>query len=169
MRLGCWSCTFKHLSQAAVNCEEVHTNYLYMHKVTGHMREASEECRKFHWEFANLLRAHSIHYEETLADDVPGLYQIPFEAFEDYIRHCIRAQNVNRPYPEIPEDCYAGLDKSVDGSYDLLVGDTRPIEINLAADEKLLDTMGSGVVDLPASTAKKRRPSPHKPRTNPHQ
>lgn len=166
MRLGCWSCTFKHLSQASVNCEEVHTNYLYMHKVAGHMREASEECRKFHWKFADLLRAHSIRYEETLADDVPGLYQIPFEAFEDYIRHCVRAQNANRPYPEIPEGCYAGLDRLVDGSPDLLVGDTRPIELNLVADEKLLDSVGSDVLDSSALKPKRRKTVPHKPRTD---
>ena len=138
MRLGCWSCTFKHVGQAAVNCEEVHCGYRYMHKVCGHLQDGAEECYQFSPKFALVLRAHRIHYEDTLPDPEPGRYMIPFEAFEDYIRDCVIAKEQGIEAPEVPDDCCEGLGRNEDGTFDLMFGDTRPFSFTPEEVKKIL-------------------------------
>lgn len=127
MRQGCLQCFRKHMGEAAVALEEVHDCYPYKYLVSGHMAHAEEEIREFSPELAKIVRAHRI----MLQNDDYRTYMVPFEAFDRLIDD-VEALNSDEPgtdgkpvFPEIPEECYAGLEKLSDGSWDLYEGDQR--------------------------------------------
>lgn len=165
MRIGCWGCTLKHLSQAAVLAEEVHCGYHYVHRVLGHLQEAAEECYRFNRRFSLVLRAHRIHYEDTLTDAEPGGYSIPFEEFECYIRDCMAADDQGLEEPDVPEGCCEGLEMKPDGTYDLLYGDMRPLELPAPVRKNIVDEMGMPVVDSASTTDGSAGNPPQNPRT----
>ena len=127
MRQGCLQCFRKHLGEAAVALEEVHDGYSYKYLVSGHLSHAEEEIREFSPELAKLVRAHRI----MLQNDGFRKYQVPFEALDRFTDD-MEAMQVGhldvdgKPLvPEIPEECYAGLEKLSDGSWNLYEGDQR--------------------------------------------
>ena len=124
MRQGCLQCFRKHLGEAAVALEEVHDGYPYKYLVSGHLAHAEEEIRKFSPEMAKLVRAHRI----MLQNNYFRTYMVPFEAmdrFIDDVEDLMLANGDGFVFPEIPDDCYEGLDKLSDGSWDLYEGDQR--------------------------------------------
>lgn len=130
MRQGCLQCFRKHLGEAAVALEEVHDGYPYKYLVSGHLAHAEEEIREFSPELAKLVRAHRIMLQNDDFHD----YKVPFEAidmFVDVVRYLpervdpVTEEPVSEPVPEIPEECYAGLEKLSDGSWNLYEGDQR--------------------------------------------
>lgn len=111
----------KHIGNAAVLIEEVADGYDYRHLVLGHLDQAAQEIREFSPELASVVRAHRL---KLVDNDFAG-YRIPFEAFERYVTVIPAEMLKGSSAPEIPEECYEGLDKLVDGSYDLMRGDMR--------------------------------------------
>lgn len=130
MRQGCLQCFRKHMGEAAVALEEIHNGYPYKYLVSGHLAHAEEEIRELSPELAKLVRAHRIQLQ---TDDFSD-YMVPFEAIDSYVdairylpEHVDKdtEEPVADPIPVIPEECYAGLGKLSDGSWNLYEGDQR--------------------------------------------
>lgn len=120
MRKGCVQCFLKHLGNAAVLIEEVHDGYPYRHLVLGHLDQAAQEIRAFSPRLAKVVRAHRL----MLQDNEFVNYSIPFEALERYAS-ALEMLSGTEIAPEIPDECYDGLDKTVDGGWNLMEGDMR--------------------------------------------
>ena len=127
MRQGCLQCFRKHMGEAAVALEEVHDGYPYKYLVSGHLSHAEEEIREFSPELAKIVRAHRIQ----LQNDDYRTYMVPFEALDRFTDD-MEAMHVGHLdvdgkslVPEVPEECYAGLEKLSDGSWNLYEGDQR--------------------------------------------
>lgn len=124
MRQPCLQCFRKHLGNAAVILEEYHDGYKnYAHMIVGHLDQAAQEIRGYSEELALLVRAHRIKWQND------EYYPIPFEALDSFIgdlEAIVDVDDLKKAFPEIPEDCYAGLDKLASGEgYNLLTGDQR--------------------------------------------
>lgn len=120
MRQPCLQCFRKHLGNAAVLIEEVLDGYPYWHLVVGHLDQAAQEIRAYSSELAHLVRAHRIMWQSDHA------YDIPFEAFDRFVEDLELVEDLKKNFPEVPVDCYEGLDKLPDGEgYNLMTGDMR--------------------------------------------
>ena len=121
MRQPCLQCFRKHLGNAAVLIEEVLDGYPYWHLVVGHLDQAAQEIRAYSHELAGVVRAHRIKWQQDHA------YDIPFEALDLFVSDLELMTDLPKDFPEIPEECYAGLDKLGEGgdTYDLMRGDMR--------------------------------------------
>lgn len=123
MRQHCLQCFRKHLGNAAVLIEEVYDGYPYKYMVIGHLDQAAQEIRELSPKLATLVRAHRIKLQ------MDWRYSIPFEAINMYI-DTIEALGGDEAkfddIPEIPEECYNGLDRNADDTdWDLFEGDQR--------------------------------------------
>ena len=105
---ACLNCVLKHLSQAMIiHEEEVPMGYPgYIHRVMGHLAEASRESVKLYPDLANAIRSHRL----ALLDD--RKHVIPYQGLLDYTEVLITCLDQNLPLPGVPED--------------LLVRDARP-------------------------------------------
>ncbi|MBQ2486393.1 MAG: hypothetical protein II518_04975 [Candidatus Methanomethylophilus sp.] len=122
MRQPCLQCLLKHIGNAAVLIEEVEDGYPYSHMVVGHLDQAAQEIRGYSKEFALVIRAHRIKWQQDHD------YSIPFEAFDRYVGDLELLGDLNNKgmFPHVPEDCYEGLDKLASGEgYNLMTGDQR--------------------------------------------
>lgn len=123
MRQPCLQCFRKHIGNAAVLIEEYLDGYHnYAHMVVGHLDQAAQEIRKYSPELAHVVRAHRIKWQQD------ETYNIPFEALDQFVEdlESMEFDPDVKEFPEIPEDCYAGLDKLASGEgYNLMTGDQR--------------------------------------------
>lgn len=123
MRQPCLQCFRKHIGNAAVLIEEYLDGYNnYAHMVVGHLDQAAQEIRKYSPELAHVVRAHRIKWQQ---DDK---YDIPFEALDQFVEdlESMEFDPDVKEFPEIPENCYEGLDKLASGEgYNLMTGDQR--------------------------------------------
>lgn len=124
MRQHCLQCFRKHLGNAAVLLEEVYDGYSgYRHMVIGHLDQAAQEIREMYPALATLVRAHRIKLQ------MDWTYQIPFEALDSFIEVLEELGGDKADFaslPEIPEDCYKGLDRNAAGDgWELYEGDQR--------------------------------------------
>ena len=126
MRQPCIQCFRKHIGNAAVLIEEVLDGYVdYEHMVVGHLDQAAQEIRRYSPTLAHLVRAHRIKWQ----DDTN--YDIPFEAFDSFARtlSLLDLEPGGKDWesvPDIPDECYEGLDKLASGDgYNLMTGDMR--------------------------------------------
>lgn len=126
MRQHCLQCFRKHLGNAAVLLEEYYDGYRnYAHAIVGHLDQAAQEIRGLYPELATLVRAHRIRLQNDWN------YSIPFEALDSFI--CVMEEIKSdeddiesTPMPEIPEECYKGLDRNAtDDGWELFEGDQR--------------------------------------------
>ena len=123
MRQHCLQCFRKHLGNAAVLLEEIADGYPYRAYTIGHLDQAAQEIRELYPELATLVRAHRIRLQNDWN------YSIPFEALDAFI--CVMEEmggDANKPteLPEIPEECYKGLDRNAtDDGWELFEGDQR--------------------------------------------
>lgn len=123
MRTPCLQCFRKHLGNAQVLLEEIADGYPYQMGVIGHLDQAAQEIRAYSQELATLVRAHRIKMQSY---DNFEEYNFPFEAFDSLIEilNLIKDLSADK-FPEIPAECYSGLDKDANGNYELYVGDQR--------------------------------------------
>ena len=123
MRQHCLQCFRKHLGNAAVLIEEVHDGYPYRFMAVGHLDQAAQEIREMYPSLAALVRAHRIKLQNDWT------YSIPFEALDKFIDvlEAFGGDNImSDEIPEIPEDCYKGLDRNAAGDgWDMCEGDQR--------------------------------------------
>ena len=108
MRPGCIDCCYKHIADAAVSSIEVGLGYPgFLIYVVGHLDHASQEIQEVSQQFAWVLREHRINRQAH-----PD-YRVPYEALAGYC--AVIGQLHPDDYPEIPEDCLAGLDRTPAG------------------------------------------------------
>ena len=123
MRQHCLQCFRKHLGNAAVLIEECMDGYKYKHLAIGHLDQAAQEIREMYPALATLVRAHRIKLQNDWT------YSIPFEALDSFIDVLEEIGGDNAKFddiPEIPEDCYKGLDRNAVGDgWELYEGDQR--------------------------------------------
>lgn len=125
MRQHCLQCFRKHIGNAAVLLEEYYDGYhSYAHMIVGHLDQAAQEIRELYPELATLVRAHRIWLQNDWR------HSIPFEALDSFIE-VLESMGFNEegekpPLPEIPEECYKGLDRNAtDDGWELFEGDQR--------------------------------------------
>lgn len=123
MRQPCLQCFMKHMGNAQVLIEECLDGYPYLMGVIGHLDQAAQEIRGFSRQLATLVRAHRIRLQQEGVRN----YSIPFEAFEIYVYVLEEIKDLSNEanVPEIPEECYAGLEKDSGGNWVLYEGDQR--------------------------------------------
>ena len=130
MRQHCLQCFRKHLGNAAVLLEEYYDGYRgYAHLIIGNLDQAAQEIRELYPELATLVRAHRIRLQNDWS------YSIPFEALDSFIEVLeseilesmgFGEKDEEPPLPEIPEECYKGLDRNATGDgWELFEGDQR--------------------------------------------
>jgi len=123
MRQHCLQCFRKHLGNAAVLIEECLDGYKYKHLVVGNLDQAAQEIREMYPSLATLVRAHRIKLQNDWK------YSIPFEALDSFIEilEAFGGDDIMPDeIPEIPEDCYKGLDRNAaNDGWDLYEGDQR--------------------------------------------
>ena len=122
MRQPCLQCFRKHLGNAQVLLEECADGYPYFMGVIGHLDQAAQEIRAYSVKLAKLVRAHRIKMQ--LMDDWTD-YPFPFEALDRFISVLESLTDIERDFPQIPEDCYDGLEKNAAGEWELYEGDQR--------------------------------------------
>lgn len=99
----CLDCTYKHLAQAMIIHEEECPNGYpdHIHRVVGHLAEASREIVAYHPVLAMEIRSHRVR---IMGDPQ---YMPPYEGLLDYVSELIAADAQQLPKPAIPVEILA--------------------------------------------------------------